>query len=120
MSDAGQEGELAAVPAAAQLEPAAPALALAAAPLGPGPPAGIRLAASSEVLTGTALVGQAVIYRWPVPGLVAAGPGDRRVLTRGVLLSTAAIGSAAVPFLLDAASHGPAGRWLLLRRITPH
>jgi hypothetical protein len=35
---------------------------------GPGlvPPAGFRLAALSEGLTGTALVGQEVLYRWPV------------------------------------------------------
>ena len=55
-----------AVPAADQ--PAAPAPALAVAPL--GAPAGFRLAASSEVLTGTALVGKTVLYRWPVDGWV--------------------------------------------------
>jgi hypothetical protein len=28
-----------------------------------------------------------------------------------------ALGSVVVPSLLDAASHGPAGRWVLLRRV---
>ncbi len=60
---AARRADPAAMTAAAH--PAAPAPALAPAPL--GPPAGFRLAASSEVLTGTALVGQAVLYRWPVP-----------------------------------------------------
>jgi hypothetical protein len=106
------------VPAATQ--PAAPALALAAAPL--GPPVGFRLAGSSEVRTGTALVGQAVLYRWPVDGWVrgtvtgrSRTAGFSHVVRYG---RTSAIGSAAVPSLLDAASHGPAGRWVLLRRLT--
>ena len=100
--------------------PAAPALALAAAPL--GPPVGFRLAGSSEVRTGTALVGQAVLYRWPVDGWVrgtvtgrSRTAGFSHVVRYG---STSAIGSAAVPSLLDAASHGPAGRWVLLRCLT--
>jgi hypothetical protein len=115
---AARRTDLAAMPAAAQ--PAAPALALAAAPL--GPPAGFRLAASSEVLTGTALVGKAVLYRWPVDGWVrgtvtgrSRTAGFSHVVRYG---RTSAIGSAAVPSLLDAASHGPAGRWVLLRRLT--
>ena len=49
---------------AAAAQPAAPT----AAPL--GPPAGFRLATSAEVLAGAALVGQAVLYRWPVEGWV--------------------------------------------------
>jgi hypothetical protein len=54
-------------PAAAQaaVSPAPPAPA----PAPPVPPTGFRLAASSEGLAGTALVGQAVLYRrWPVDG----------------------------------------------------
>ena len=109
------------MPAAAHPRAAAPAPALAAAPL--GPPAGFRLAASSEVLTGTALVGQAVLYRWPVDGWVrgtvtgrSRAAGFSHVVRYG---RTSALGSAVVPSLLDAASHGPAGRWVLLRRI-PH
>ncbi len=113
--NAARQTDSAAVPAAA------PAPAQAAAPL--GPPVGYRLAASSEVpgLTGTALVGQAVLYRWSVDGWVrgtAAGrsrtAGFSHVVRYG---STSALGSAVVPSLLDAASHGPAGRWVLLRRV---
>ncbi len=103
-----------AVPAAAHWQPAAPALA--AAPL--GPPAGFRLAASSEVLTGTALVGQAVLYRWPPVDGWIRGTVTGRSRTAGFSHvvrygRTSALGSAAVPSLLDAASHGPAGRWVL-------
>jgi hypothetical protein len=32
---------------------------------------------------------------------------------------TSALGVGVVPSLLDAASHGPAGRWVLLRRAVP-
>ena len=98
---------------------AAPAPAPAAAPF--GPPAGFRLATSSEALTGTALVGQTVLYRWPGDGWVrgtVAGrsrtAGFSHVVRYG---RTSALGSAVVPSLLDAASHGPAGRWVLLRRV---
>ncbi len=149
---AARRADPAAAPAAAR--PAAPAPAPA--PL--GPPAGFRLAASSEVLSGTALVGQAVLYRCPVEGrvlgwvlmegwvlgtllllllvLLVLGPRHggrsqpgRRVLARGAVRPhmrprdvvrygrTCALGSAGVPSLLDAASHGPAGRWVLLRRV---
>ena len=104
------------VPAADQ--PAAPALAVA--PL--VAPAGFRLAASPEVLTGTALVGKTVLYRWPVDGWVrgtvtgrSRTAGFSHVVRYG---HNSALGSAVVPSLLDAASHGSAGRWVLLRRIT--
>ena len=99
------------MPAAAH--PTASVPALVAAPL--GPPAGFRLAASSEVLTGTALVGQVVLNCWPVDGWVrgtvagrsrAAGPGFSHVVRYG---RSSALGSVVAPSLLDAASHGPAG-----------
>ncbi len=87
-------------------------------PLGP---AGFRLATSSEALTGTALVGQTVLYRWPGDGWVrgtvtgrSRTAGFSHVVRYG---RTSALGSAVVPSLLDAASHGPAGRWVLLRRV---
>jgi hypothetical protein len=96
----------------------APAPALAAAPL--GPPAGFRLAAPSEVLAGSALVGQAVLYRWPMEGSVRStvtgrsrADGFSHVVRYG---RTSALGAGMVLSLLDAASHGPAGRWVLLRR----
>jgi hypothetical protein len=106
--------------AAPRSEPAAPpvvapAPASAVAPL--GPPAGFRLAAPSEVLAGSALVGQAVLYRWPVEGWVRGTVTGR---------SRAAGFSHVVRYpppsgrgCLDAASHGPAGRWVLLRRAVP-
>ncbi len=88
------------------------------------PPAGFRLAASSEGLVGPALVGQVVLYRWPVEGWVrgtvaarSRAAGFSHVVRYG---RASALGSAVVPSLLDAASHGPAGRWArLLRRVAP-
>lgn len=81
-------------------------------------PAGCRL--PSKVVSGAALVGQAVLYRWPVYGWVrgtvtrrSRASGFSHVVRYG---RTSALGSAETPSLLDAASHGPAGRWLLLRR----
>jgi len=110
--------------AAPRSELAAPqvvAPAPAAAPL--GPPAGFRLAASSEVLAGSALVGQAVLYRWPMEGWVrgtvtgrSRAAGFSHVVRYG---RTSALGAGVVPSLLDAASHGPSGRWVLLRRAVP-
>ncbi len=55
--------------------PAAAATAATPAPPAPAPaplvaPAGSRLAASSEGLVGTALVGQTVLHRWPADGWV--------------------------------------------------
>jgi hypothetical protein len=83
------------------------------------PPAGFWLAASSEVRAGAALVGQVVLYRWPVEGWVrgtVAGRSQAAGFSHVVLYGrTSALGSAVVPLLLDAASHGPAGRWVLLR-----
>ena len=76
----------------------------------------------SEALAGTALVGQAVLYLWPDYGWVR-GIVARRSRAAGfshvVRYSRAsALGSVEAPSLLDAASHGPAGRWVLLP-VTP-
>ena len=78
-----------------------------------GASVGFRLAASSD------LVGQAVFYRWPVdqPGWVRGwSQPDRRVLAPHALHT--AVARVTVPSLLDVASHGPAGRWVFLRRVT--
>ena len=85
-------------------------------------PAGFRIAAQTEALAGTALVGQAVLYLWPDYGWVR-GTVARRSRAAGfshvVRYSRAsALGSVEAPSLLDAASHGPAGRWVLLRHTT--
>jgi hypothetical protein len=104
--------------------PVAPAPAAAPAPApAPAPliaPAGFRLAAPSEVLTGAALVGQAVLYRWPDEGWVR-GTVARRSQTAGFSHvvrygRTSVLGPVVASSLLDGASHGPAGRWMLLRR----
>ena len=73
---AARQADPAAAPAPAPLAPPAPAPA----PL--VPPAGFRLAETSEGLAGTALVGQAVLYRWPVEGWVC-GTVARRSRTVG-------------------------------------
>ncbi len=115
---AARRADRVAGPVAAQ--PAAPAPGLAAAHL--GPPAGFRLAAASEVLTGTALVGQAVLYRWPVDGWIrgtVAGRSRKTGFSHVVRYGRiSALGSATKPSLLDAASHGPTGLWVLLHRLT--
>ena len=81
-------------------------------------PAGFRIAAMAEVPTGVALVGRPVLYRWPmegwVPGKVARvsrTAGFSHVVRYGRVSALGAVESAS---LLDAASHGPAGRWVLL------
>ena len=84
-------------------------------------PLGFRLAAPAEVLAGAALVGQAVLYRWPDAGWVR-GTVARRIRAAGFTHvvrygSTSALGSAETASLLDGASHGPAGRWVLLLRV---
>ena len=106
-------------PAARPMVPA-PAAAPAPAPL--GAPAGFRLAAPAEVLAGAALTGQAVLYRWPDEGWVR-GTVARRTRAAGFShvvrygRTSAPLGSAEVPSLRDGASHGPVGRWVLLRRV---
>ena len=107
-----------ALPAAAP--PAAPAPTRVLAPL--VGPAGFRVAAQTEALAGTALVGQAVLYFWPDYGWVRGTVARRR---RAVGFShvarysrASALRSVEAPSLLDAASLGPAGRWVLLRHTT--
>ena len=81
-------------------------------------PIGFRLAAPAEVLTGSALVGRPVMFRWPTEGWVrgtvvrrSRAAGFSHVVRYG---PRSALGAAIVASLLDAASHGPAGRWALL------
>ena len=112
---AARRADPAAAPASAPLAPSAPAPA----PL--VPPAGFRVADSSEGLAGPALVGKTVLYRWPVEGWVRGTVAHR---SRTVGFSHvvrygrgSALGSAVVPSLLDAASHGPGGLWVLLLRL---
>jgi hypothetical protein len=89
-------------------------------------PAGFRLATPAhghgEVRAGPglALVGRSILYRWPPHGWVrgrvvrtsrAVGFSHVVRYARG-----SALGSAEAASLLDAPSHGPAGRWVLLSR----
>ena len=100
----------------------APPAAPAAAAVAVAPPvalAGFWLATPAEVLTGAALVGWSILYRWPVQGWVlgkvvrvnrAAG------FSHGVWYAWgSALGVAEVTSLLDPPSHGlePAGWWVL-------
>ena len=84
-------------------------------------PAGFRFADPGEVLNGAALIGKAVLYRWPTEGWVrgtvarrSRAAGFTHVVRYG---RTSPLGSAETPSLLDGASHGSAGRWVLLRRV---
>ncbi len=61
-----------------------------------------------------------MLYRWSVEGWVSGtvagcsrAAGFSQVVQYG---STSSLWSAVVPSLLDAASHGPTGRWVLLLR----
>ena len=71
---------------------------------GAGAAAGFRLAAPAEVLTGAALIGQAVLYRWPAEGWVrctvarrSRAAGFTHVVSYG---RTSPLGSAETPSLL--------------------
>ena len=60
-------------------------------------------------------------YRWPAEGWVR-GTVARRTRAAGFTHvvrygRTSALGSEETPSLLDGASHGPAGRWVLLQRV---
>ena len=101
---------------------AGPAPAPAPAPVlvvpSPAAPAGFRLAAPTEVVTGSALLGRAVLFHWPADGWVrgtvvrrSRAAGFSHVVRYG---PRSALGAATVDSLLDAASHGSGGRWMLL------
>jgi hypothetical protein len=81
-------------------------------------PAGFRLALGAELRFGAELVGTRVLYQWPVEGWVLGRV--RRVCRRGGFshvvgyASSSPHGAVVVATLLDAASHGPGGRWHLL------
>ena len=81
-------------------------------------PVGFRLATAAEVVTGTALVGRAVLFFWPTDGWVrgtvvrrSRAAGFSHVIRYG---PQSGLGAAAVTSLLDLAAHGPGGRWVLL------
>jgi hypothetical protein len=96
-------------------QPPAPAAVIPAPLLAP---AGFRLATGEELRSGAALVGAWVLYRWPLEGWVAGRV--RRVCRRGGFshvvgyAASSLLGAVVVDTLLDAPSHGPAGRWHLL------
>ena len=97
--------------------PAAPAPVPAPPPL--AAPVGFRLAGPSEVVGGSALVRvrRAIPFFWPTVGWVC-GTVARRSRVAGFAhvvryRPRSALGAAAVDSLLDAASHGPTGRWAL-------
>ena len=84
-------------------------------------PTGWRLAAQAELVSGTELIGRTVLVRWPDEGWVRGkvarishAAGFSHVVAYG---PQSALGSLEVVFLLDAASHGPSGRWVLLLRL---
>ncbi len=94
--------------------PDAPAAALVV-------PPGFRLADVAEVRSGAALVGRQLLYRWPADGWVR-GTVQRRSRVAGFSHvvrygARSALGAAVVDSHLDAASHGPLGRWVLLCRV---
>jgi hypothetical protein len=100
----------AAAPAATS--PAVPAPALLEAPTC------FRSAVPAEVVTGQALAGRTVLFRWPTAGWVRGTVG-RRSGAAGFSHAVrygprSALGTDVAASLLDAASHGPAGRWVLL------
>jgi hypothetical protein len=97
---------------ATRRDAAAPA---AASPAVPAPvplaaPTGFRLAVPAEVVTGQALEGRAVLFRWPTAGCVRGTVGRR---SRAAGFShvarygpRSALGAAVVASLIDTASHG--------------
>jgi hypothetical protein len=85
----------------------------------PVPPAGYRVACGAEVEAGKALVGKGLLHYRPtigwvrgcVHGISRSQQGYSHLVKYG---QTSAIGHAVAASLLDSASHGPAGRWVLL------
>jgi hypothetical protein len=95
-------------------------------PSGPPPASGSRLRRKIWRALPRGLVGQAVLYRWPVEGWVrgtvtgrSRAAGFSHVVRSLRCGRTSALGAGVVASLLDAASPGPAGRWVLLRRAVP-
>ena len=81
-------------------------------------PNGFRLAQANEICLGKALIGASVLYWWPAEGWVR---GKVRKISRRAEFShvvaysrSSPLGKAVVDTLLDAASHGTVGRWVLL------
>ena len=81
-------------------------------------PPRFRFAAMAEVRTGSTLVGRQVLFYWPEAGWVqgrvvriSRTAGFSHVVRYG---PTSAVGAADVTSLLDPATHGSAGRWVLL------
>ena len=81
------------------------------------------MAQSAEALGGKALVGRLILYRWPGQGWVqgrvvrvsrAAGFSHGVCYARG-----SALGEGEAASLLDAPSHGPTGRWVMLCPAAP-
>ena len=98
--------------------PSAPLPAQHPAPWVPQVPAGFRISTPLEVTQGPALVGSQVLYLWPATGWergrvarLCPRAGFSHVVAYG---RSTAVGDVVVDTLLDAASHGPQGRWLLL------
>ena len=87
-------------------------------PPDPCPPPGFRFALPHEVVGGRALAGARVLYLWPAEGWqlgrvarLCPRAGFSHVVSYG---RSSALGAVVADTLLDAASHGPQGRWLLL------
>ena len=91
-----------------------PALAAQA----PHPPPGFRFALSHELRGERALTGTKVLYFWPAHGWLQGRVGKicpRTAFSHVVAYrKSSALGAAVVDTLLDEASHGPRGRWLML------
>lgn len=91
-----------------------PALAAQA----PHPPPGFRFALSHELRGERALTGTKVLYFWPAHGWLQGRVGKicpRPAFSHVVAYrKSSALGAAVVDTLLDEASHGPRGRWLML------
>ena len=99
-------------------EPVSSPAAAAAPPGVIAAPPGFRFAVGAEVLSGAGLVGRQVLYWWPSDGwqrgrvMRTCGRGFSHVVAYAARSS--ALGTCVVASLLDGASHGPGGRWLLL------
>ena len=87
-------------------------------PPDPCPPPGFRFALPHEVVGGRALAGARMLYLWLAEGWqlgrvtrLCPRAGFSHVVSYG---RSSALGAVVPDTLLDAASHGPQGRWLLL------